>query len=98
MNKRQVKKKENNMILLQGMSYKEHSKSGRAYQEYLIYFEHIHKHFKGFDEEEKMLIEMGIWTPEEVISKYGRCRTNTRWRQIRKVNERKRKENEHDGE
>ena len=88
MNKRQAKKRENKGISLLGMSYRGKRKSDRAYQEYLIYFEHSHKTFKGFDENEQVLIEMGIFTPEEIIAKYGHCRSNTRWRQLRKLNRR----------
>lgn len=88
MNKRQAKKKENNMLLLQGRSHREKRKDDRAYQEYLICYEHAHKIFKGLDEDEQTLIEMGVFTLEEIIAEYGHCRTNTRWRQLRNLNAR----------
>lgn len=86
MNKRQTKKAENKAILLQGMNYKEHKKYDRDYMQYLAYIYHAHKVFKGFDKDERFLIEMGVFTQEEIISRYGRKETNNRWRQRRKYN------------
>lgn len=86
MNKRQAKKMENKAFLLQGMSYKEHKKYDRDYMQYLAYYDHTHKNFKGFDEDEQTMLEMGICTPEEIVSKYGYKNTNNRWRQRRKYN------------
>ena len=87
MNKRQAKKAENKSLLFIGMSYKEYKQRERDYMQYLADVNHSHKFFKGFNEDEEFLIEMGIFTEEELISMhYGRKETNTRWRQRRKYN------------
>lgn len=85
MNKRKAKKQANKAILLIGMSYKEHRKEDRAYAEYLTNYFHAHKIFKGFDEDEKAMIELGLFTEDEIISGYGQNRSNNRWRTRRKI-------------
>lgn len=85
MNKRKAKKQANKAFLLMGMSYKEHRKENRAYTEYLTTYNHAHKIFKGFDEDERMMIEMGVYTEKEIMLMYGYRRTNTRWRTRRKI-------------
>ena len=85
MNKRQAKKAENKAFLLQGLSYKEHKERERDYVQYLSDSNHKKKTFNGFSEDEKFLIEVGIYTEEEIKSLYyNRKNTNNRWRQKRK--------------
>lgn len=88
MNKRQAKKAENKAILLQGMSYKENKKCDRAYVQYLANSNRRCKDFKGFNEDEKLLIEVGIFTAEEIISQYYERKETNRWRQRRKCHKR----------
>lgn len=84
MNKRQAKKVESKGILLLGMNYKEYKKSNRDWQEYKTEYYHAHKFFKGFNEDEKVLIEMGVMTEAEVKKKYGMPKPKMRWRRLRK--------------
>lgn len=85
MNKRQAKKEEDKAFLLQGLSYKEHKKLERDYMQESAWRNHRQKFFNGFSEDEEFLIEMGIYTKEEIISiYYNRKKTNNRWRQKRK--------------
>ena len=84
MNKRQTKKQKTKGILLLGMSYKEHRKANRAWQEYKIDYYHAHKIFKGFSEDEKDLIEMGILTEEEIKKKYGMPKDRIRRRKFKR--------------
>lgn len=85
MKKRQAKKCDRNMLLLQGMSYREKRKYDRNYQKHLTERNHKRKFFKGFDEIEELLMEAGLYTPEEIKASYGPCKTNNRWRQRRKL-------------
>lgn len=86
MNKRKAKKAENKAFMLQGMTYKEHKKYDRDYMQYLAHYNHSHKEFKKFDEDERCMIELGIMSPVEIVSRYGYKKTNNRWRQRRKYN------------
>ena len=85
MNKRQAKKARKKVILLQGLNYKEHKKAGRDYIQYLVWLNHRRKKFNGFNDDEEFLIEMGIYTEQEIMSLYyGRKEGNDRWRKKRK--------------
>lgn len=86
MNKRQAKKAERNNILLYGITYLENRKILRQHEVYVAKSKQAHSVFRGFEEEEQFLIDMGIYTEDEVKSMYyGKGIEKFRWRQIRNL-------------
>ena len=81
MNKRQTKKKEKNEMSLCGMTYREDRQMMREVREY----EASKSHIKSINEDMKILVELGIYTWEEVAAKLYRAKQKSRWRQVKKV-------------
>lgn len=82
MNKRQKKKKQRNELLLGGNSYREDRKAMRVYHE----FEVSQRRCRTIPEDVEILIELGIYTREELEDRfYKQKREKRRNRQLRKV-------------
>lgn len=82
MNKRQAKKKKRNEMLLGYLTYREDRQLIREVKE----FEISQSRFKKTPEDIECLVELGIYTWEEVKNKrYGEHKEKRRWRQIRKA-------------
>lgn len=85
MNKRQVKKKQKNNILFYGMTYREDRLLLREMHEYEI----SQKHNKSLPDDIEILVELGIYTKEEVANRiYSKDREKRRHRQINRVSTR----------
>ena len=76
MNKRQAKKKKRNEMLFCGMTYREDRQLTREMKE----FEIQQRRTKETPEDIEILVELGLYTWEDVKNKYKKKR---RWRQLR---------------
>lgn len=88
MNKRQAKKMYKKNYIHQG-NYKKAKQELKAYRQYETEWEHAHKIYRGYNElseDMKELVEMGIYTLEEVMLQYEPQKAKKRWRQLRKYN------------
>ena len=82
MNKRQAKKKKRNEMLFYGMTYREDRQLMREMKEY----ETSQRRNKKIPEDIECLVEIGIYTWEELENKLNReNKEKVRWRQIKKV-------------
>ena len=70
MNKRQAKKAGRNNILLCGITYRKNREILRQHEVYVTKTKQAHSVFRGFNEEEQFLIEIGIYTEDEVRRMY----------------------------
>lgn len=80
MNKRQAKKKKRNEMLLGGMTYREDRQLKRDMKEY----ETRQNRNKEISEDIEVLVELGIYTWEEVENRLSVKDKKRRWRQIRR--------------
>ena len=80
MNKRQAKKKKRNEMLLGGMTYREYRQLMRDMKEY----ETRQNRNKEIPEDIEVLVEIGIYTWEEVENRLSVKAKKRRWRQIRR--------------
>lgn len=80
MNKRQAKKKEKKEILLCGLKYREDRLLMRMYHEHII----SQKHSKTLHKDNEILVEIGIYTEEEVANKF-QWKEKRRWKQLRRL-------------
>lgn len=85
MNKRQAKKQRKKEFFLGGRSYKENKKLDKFYHEDRVNFYRIHKVFNGFTDEHKELMELGLFTKEEILEMYKPRKQKIRHRQLTKV-------------
>lgn len=82
MNKRQAKKKEKNKSLFYGMTYREDRLLLRELHEHEI----SQKHYKSLPDDIEILVELGIYTKEEVENRiYAKDKEKRRHRQINRV-------------
>lgn len=85
MNKRQAKKKKRNEFFLDGMTYREDRLLSRVMHEHEI----AQKHYKSLPDDIEILVELGIYTKEEVANRiYAKDREKRRHRQINRVSTR----------
>ena len=82
MNKRQKKKKQRNELLLGGNSYRK----DREYMRGLHEFEISQRHCRAIPEDAEILIELGIYTREELTDMlYNKKYEKLRHRKFKKV-------------
>lgn len=86
MNKRQTKKQRKKEFLLGGRSYKENKKLDKFYHEDQVNFYRNHREFYGFTQEHKELMQLGLFTKEEILEMYKPRKPKIRHRQLSKVN------------